>query len=913
MPCRGRTRSIHNALVSWRRGEVPRDAGEQGWKCLAQSYFLFGKAPGSRLQAPTSANGAANANADTVIDRRDSARMGQSSSQIAPTQVPTSVSKSWLPFSQHEAPPKKPKKRARPGDTEDDGAHKPKKSKHDERESPKEPKPNRAIPQHRRGTSIKPRDDTAAAGTADGESDQNESHTIVVAQSPSTIDKSKNHAPAENVSGRVNGKKSKSKPGPKQVVELEVSVVSTNEERTDGDELKDGTIVNGIGNSGPRKKRRKKDKDSNENEVSQPQRIASEESIIDVAAFNEAVSPNNSRKDGVLVSPVGQPGPKPRKEKKNKKRKAVETHTPIEVDSSTQPSITIQRMESANENEQMQNDVDDPEPPKKKTKKRKNTAAQAPEENKTTPVTRSDLSEGHSDGLAVNSIGDPGPKRKNKKSKKVTLTPATSAPDNDEPQTHSRPGPVNTSTMAEEGDYRPQAMRQFQSRDRGTVTGKWTHEEMGLADKVFQDFCKDNGVSAPELKLKTTNWATVGPLKVKLYEAFPRRTITNIRRHCQRRFSPYEKGVWSVEETQRLKDAYAKYPDDWPQIAKEVERGVQACRDHWTNQVKYEETMDRGAWSIAEEAKLKQIVEEAVALIVETTEDPDVKNDPIKAESMINWDEVAAKMDGKRSRKRCFEKWRILKRRTKKPQAQSKAAPPPTSHAEDEEQKKSRKQRWLDQEHAKMGAGDVYDALCELMTTLNQIPQAGFYDESTLWSVIATHRDPASRFKATSLVRRTYLSAVETYDCKKVRRVENFHLKVHAVLRRMYKLEKKGRLDLDERRYVPKEPRRAGVKGEKKSGVSEETVIDSDDEVEAGVDAERANNIMDESDEMVIPETQSQQAVAGAEEESEAEVNSLDQESLRSGTPFLTPEDFMQKCKKVGKKQHRAYLKGYGR
>ena len=906
MPCRGRTRSIHNALVSWRRGEVPRDAGEQGWKCLAQSYFLFGKAPGSRLQAPTSANGAANANADTVIDRRDSARMGQSSSQIAPTQVPTSVSKSWLPFSQHGAPPKKPKKRARPGDTEDDGAHKPKKSKNDLQEPPKEHKANRAIPQHRRGTSIKPRDDTTTAEEVLEDSEQNESDTIVVAQSPSTTSISKTIVPVETVSGRVKGKKSETKPAPKQVVEPAAIVVPANDERSDDEQLKDGTVVNSIGNPGPRKKRR--NKDSHEDEVSQPQRIPSEDSIIDVAAFNEAVSPNNSKKDGVMVSPVGQPGPKPRKEKNNKKRKAVETHSPIEVNSSTQPSMTIERIESADENEQMQNDVDDPEPPKKKTKKRKSTAAQAPEENKTNPVTRSDLSEVNSDSLAVNSIGYPGPKpTKKKKSKEAALTPATSAPDNDEPQTHSRPGPVNMSTMAEEGDYRPQAMRQFQSRDRGTVTGKWSQEEMDLADKVFHDFCKDNGISAPELKLKTTNWATVGPLKVKLYEAFPRRTITNIRRHCQRRFSPYEKGVWSEEETQRLKDAYAKYPDDWPQIAKEAERGVQACRDHWTNQVKYEETMDRGAWSIAEEAKLKQIVEEAVALIVETTEDPDVKNDPIKAESMINWDEVASKMDGKRSRKRCFEKWRILKRRTKKPQAQNNIAPAPENNAESEEQKKSRKQRWLDQEHAKMTAGDVYDALCELMTTLNRIPQAGFYEESTLWSVIATQRDPASRFKATSLVRRTYLSAVETYDCKKVRRAENFHLKVHAVLRRMYKLERKGRLDLDARRYVSKEPRRGGMK------VSEETVIDSDDEVEAGVDAERANNIMDESDEMVIPETQSQQAVAGAEEESEAEVNSVDQESLRSGTPFLTPEDFMQKCKKVGKKQHRAYLKGYGR
>ena len=829
--------------------------------------------------------------------------MGQSSSQIVPTQVPPSASQSWLPFAQRDAAPKKPKKRARSGDSEG-VERKSKKPKHIETESPKEHKPNRAIPQNRRGTSIKPRDDTTAAEEKTHEdSEQNESDIIEVAQSPSTASQLPMHAPVKKVSGRVKKANSRSEQASTDVAELGASVVSKENERADEEQWKDGTIVNGIGSPGPRKRKRKKNRDFQEDN-SQPQHIAHEDSVNDVAVFNESVSPANAEKDGVLISPIGRPGPKPKKEKKNKKRKAVEANSQIDVDSSTLPLVTAEPVDYSGENDKLEDDVDDPEPLKEK--KRNSAAAQASEQNETAVT---------SNCLLANSVGDPGPKRKKKRVKGETLTPATSAPNGNDQQTHSRPGPVNTSTTAEECDYRPQAMRQFQSRDRGTVTGKWNRDETELSDQVFQDFCRDNGISEPEMKLKTTDWANIGPLKVKLYEAFPRRTISNIRKHCQRRFSPYEKGRWSEEETQRLKDVFAKYPEDWPQIAKEVERDVQACRDHWRYQVKYEETMDRGAWSISEEARLVKIVEEAVALIVETTEDAEVKNDPVKAESMINWDEVATKMDGKRNRKRCFEKWRILKRRTKKPRTQKSIAPPSESNGQHDEQKKSRKQQWLDREFAKMTPGDVYDALFELMRALAQIAKAEFYDESTLWSVVATRRDKPSRFKTTSLLRRTYLTAIKTYNCKRVRRAQAYHMKIYEVLMKMDRLAEKGKLNLQDRIYGPKQQPKSKVekKVEKKVGLSEDTIINSDEEAGPGMNAERANNTTNVSEELVIPETQSQQAVVGAEEESEAEVNSQDLESLRSGTPFLTPEDFIEKCKKVGKKQHRAYLKGYGR
>ena len=146
-----------------------------------------------------------------------------------------------------------------------------------------------------------------------------------------------------------------------------------------------------------------------------------------------------------------------------------------------------------------------------------------------------------------------------------------------------------------------------------------------------------------------------------------------------------------------------------------------------------------------------------------------------------------------------------------------------------------------------------------------------------------------------------------------------------AIMRKMRKLAKKGELDLEDKAFDPiEEPPASGHKVRKKKGLSEDIVHNSDDEAEATATTKYTNDTANADEELVVPETQPEQ-VAGPEEESEPEEGEAvdlrqqfpnvnqNAESLRSETPHLSPAEFMEKCKKAGKRQHRAYMKGYGR
>lgn len=744
----------------------------------------------------------------------------------------------------------------------------------------------RAVPQHRRGTSIKPREE--------------EDFTVWTA----------NDAPEDTI-----------------VVSSPKKDELSSERRTE-----DGIVLNITSNSAPKKKRKKEKPAMTPTDVSEvalpninvepPSRLLDAD---DVAEESQAMAGAESvwMKEGIVIASAGQS--RPRRKDKNKKK-----------DKKREPAAT------------------DSEIPEETTAK----------EVQATPV--------HSDGLPGGAVGKPGPKRKKKKivepteemqewldiqldveadanetkskkrrkkQKKETgeIDSAQAIPNSAEETRKLQPsnprGSVKTSTMAEEADTRPSAMKQFQTAERGTVLGKWSQEELDLADETFHDFCKHNNISEPELRLKTTEWATLGPFKVELYNAFPGRRLDVIRKHMQRRFSPYEKGAWSEEETQRLKDAYAKQPDQWAQIAKEVERDMQSCRDHWRHQVMYADSMDRGAWSIAEEVKLIEVVDEAVALIMKTTDDPKIRKDRLKAESTINWSEVAKKMDGKRNRKRCFEKWKLLKRRGDKPREEPSTAPTIEDDPNRKETKLSRKRQIIERQYATMRPGDVQDAISELMLTLNLIPDTDFHDDSTFWSVVAQRRNDTSVFKTTALLRRAYLGAIQSYSSRRLRKATGYREKAQAVYRKMQKLGKKGKLDLESKAFgpetsEPKPEKRAkklearSKKQTKEQGLSEDVVRSSDDEEETTVRAKSVASVhgRDVGDEIVIPETQTEQ-VAGAEEDSASEeitvgrgsADDEDAESTRSATPHLSPEAFVDKCKKAGRKQHHAYLKGYGR
>ena len=959
--------------------------------------------------------------------------MGQSSSQVAPSQVADSMQQPPSSNAPIAPPPKPKRKRERESIGSDDVAHNVKKSKHEAQRSQKERKANRAVPQHRRGTAIKPREQESAE------------------ESPAIVEPVEDNITV--ATPKVNADES---PAVADIVDDTIEVASPkntknkNKKKRGEQQLKDGIVVNGMGPPGPPKKTRKQDKTKDSSTdvhptVQIPTRT-SEQRVVHVEAGNVAdnVDATGGAEipeiiDGVTVSPVGQPGPtrkdkKERREKKERKRQLAAQQSeradasvniasqpapvhsdgaslsaagntapkrenqkknqtaldsqPNDQDASVRqqdaraPSLTpsvsselpsaihlptpsegegdvavphkdVNEQEDENDQdydathgsgyvqptEQIQEWLDsqldleaDPVETKAKKKPKKPKKGnmqesaelrkpfeheepkaselpqlpkqpQLPEQPElpyTSPEPKGPESPAQSK-LPAQPTEPPAPKLS--KIRKKNLTPDS--------QDVAGRGLVNKGAMAEDADTRPIAMRQFSTAERGTVTGKWTQEELDLADKEFHDFCKYNRVSEADLRLKTTDWANLGPFKTKLYEAFPDRKIEVIRKHMQRRFSPYEKGAWDEEATQRLKDAYAKYPEQWPQISKEVERDVQACRDHWKNQVMYEYSMDRGAWSIAEETKLVNIVEEAVAGIIKGTTDSEIRNERLKAESAINWSEVAKKMEGARSRKQCAEKYRLLKLRSSRPATQPNIAPA-VNITKTKPERLSTKAYAIQRFYSKMTPGDIYACLFELVHTLNQMDPSGYHDESTFWSLFSQKRPKDHVYLYTPLVRRTFQGALGTYDSRRLRKADTYPKKLQTILMKMQKLAKSGELDLDEKFYGPDNKAEVVSKRKRrvKKELAEDLVQSSDDEEDATADAKQVLDAGNENeDNTVVPEAQKEQD-GGAEQEDPPDA---DAESLRSETPAISPQDFIEKCKKAGKRQHRAYLQGYGR
>ncbi|KAK3684601.1 hypothetical protein LTR37_020101 [Vermiconidia calcicola] len=515
----------------------------------------------------------------------------------------------------------------------------------------------------------------------------------------------------------------------------------------------------------------------------------------------------------------------------------------------------------------------------------------------------------------------------------------------------------------------PVAMKKYQTADRGTKTGQWSSAEKELADEIFWNVCQVHEISGDILKMGMVDWANIGTFKIEVYEAFPQRSLAAIRKFCQRRFTPHQKGAWTEEEDQALRDMYARFPGNWISISDMTGRPAGACRDRWLNHLKDSEARETGPWSTEEEAKLMGVVDECFEVIKANCEEEDLIQTRDTLESMIDWATVSKKMEGKRNAKRCREKWNLLKSR--RASSANAAQPPPVPLAGEP---LSKKRRMVEAAYAKLESGDVFDALTDIYVTMSEAGTMDkeFCDESTFWSVVSKQRGNKSKFYGRehggALRRRAYYGALEQYaDRKSVKAAQGIARKAEAMLTRVKKVESKGKLTLTRAYRVDEYPggqkkvfepadmdlekdeeelaergtdekieswiakqeaakenskkdlarkekeavsqkragqddaplrkrkRDDGEKPGKKKHRSAAYVVSSDDEAPAGEHVE-------------VPETQkqldnaSEQAVAGAEDEL------WDVQSLKAGTPGLSPTAFMARCKTKAKKERRTRI-----
>ncbi|KAF2650973.1 hypothetical protein K491DRAFT_720242 [Lophiostoma macrostomum CBS 122681] len=151
----------------------------------------------------------------------------------------------------------------------------------------------------------------------------------------------------------------------------------------------------------------------------------------------------------------------------------------------------------------------------------------------------------------------------------------------------------------------------------------------------------------------------------EIYDVLPKRKgakakggTTAIQRFVRRKYHNWTKGhgKWDEEEDELLRQLYAAHPGSWKRISQELgDRAEDACRDRWRDYVQYGQKRKTSRWSVEEEERLVQVVNQALAKIRHQVPPPaDITSKD------ISWPWVSQQMGGTRSRVQCFMKWKGL-------------------------------------------------------------------------------------------------------------------------------------------------------------------------------------------------------------------------------------------------------------
>ena len=312
------------------------------------------------------------------------------------------------------------------------------------------------------------------------------------------------------------------------------------------------------------------------------------------------------------------------------------------------------------------------------------------------------------------------------------------------------------------------------NEQRGKKQGQWSQTEKQLADSVWNAYVKQHRLDDYALRLATINWVNVGWIKNEMYDAFPERTIETIRKFVQRHFTPYKQGPWTEDEEELLIEEHERTPGEWTLISGALMRPPQAVRDRWRNVTQDRASRMTGPWSMAEEADLLKII----GTLVTTLRENAYRSEKVaEYEPFIDWKRVNQTIGGKRSAKRCIEKWHTLKERYYggvfdelevddfKPPTLP-LSPPSTGTSDDEDEVKpiSRNRSQVEAQYAMLEDGDIWDALFDIELAMEGRLDETFHDESTFWSIVATYNKGQSKYsRYPGLRRRCYYGALKKW------------------------------------------------------------------------------------------------------------------------------------------------------
>jgi hypothetical protein len=274
--------------------------------------------------------------------------------------------------------------------------------------------------------------------------------------------------------------------------------------------------------------------------------------------------------------------------------------------------------------------------------------------------------------------------------------------------------------------------------------GPFTPVECDMIETHMVDFCRQNEKSRDELiAMIQASSRDMSKVYVELAtEVLPHRNRRAVQRYCRRHYNNFQRGRWTDEQDELLRAAYAETPNKWVKIGERVGRMPEDCRDRWRNHVSLDQR-HTDVWTQDEEHRLAAAVSEclrAVQASMETTLSRDQEDD------FIAWNVVVQKMNGSRNRLQCSMKWRKIKARVLREEANQRereAAIERGEVARDEEELyddgmtsphtstrwKAEAQRRFDE----MTVGDMLDVTRE---TLYGAQMGAFSSKNTFWAVV---------------------------------------------------------------------------------------------------------------------------------------------------------------------------------
>lgn len=373
--------------------------------------------------------------------------------------------------------------------------------------------------------------------------------------------------------------------------------------------------------------------------------------------------------------------------------------------------------------------------------------------------------------------------------------------------------------------------------------GAFTEAERQKVDKIFADMLQDSDMTESEFRKSLQSWRDATDFKEAVHNALPDRPAAAVRKFCQRRYHNFDRGVWSPDDDEKLKNAHAVNPGKWTEISALVGRSAADCKDRWRNAVSIEGTMQLGPWSQEEEAALVKAVNEGLNELRKANQaDKNKPTDRASLEQMLSWNVVASKLGGIRSSKRCNEKWQKLKNR--------KAITPADRHLATGigEGESSKKLRAIEKYYNECDVGDLFDILTEIHTAIPDHSRH-FDHESTLWSTVAM-KNEGSRFKS-AMRRRGLFDAADVYK-DQVHDGQTIPAMAKALadyLEREWGLEALR----EKRSFFPKPTIRKKIKSSERVGSEDEELGDDEEQGEeeevAKSDSESSISVQEENEE----------------------------------------------------------------